>query len=379
MKKVFFHIGIPCCIAILLTTGCKKDNWGKDLETSIVMVSTAAPATNTFVPLDPLSNAIVTFTWTASKTGDQTPVLYKVLFDKESGNFSQPLGAFISSSAGAKTTVALTHRDLNKVAGKAGIKVLEKGKIKWTVVASNGVVSDTSKESKILEVERPQGYAENPADVFLLGNATEAGTDMTKAIRFRKLSDGVFELYTSLQAGTFNMVDKTTGTALHFKIEGTLIKDGVDGNSPAATKKPYRINLDFNTAIAKFTEIQEVGLWFAGYNTVTNVLAYDANGIWKAADIAIVWSAQSWGKDERYKFRVVEKDMNGNLKNVFWASVNKDNSRPNSATAASYFYLSSNDSSQWDYTYKFEKETPKADVLVKFQATEAYTHQVVYK
>ncbi len=90
-------------------------------------------------------------------------------------------------------------------------------------------------------------------------------------------------------------------------------------------------------------------------------------------------SAQSWGKDERYKYRVVEKAKDGTVSNVFWASSIKDNVRPNSSTAASYFYLKTNDGSQWDYTWKFEKESVKADVLVKFLATDPYTQQIIYK
>jgi starch-binding outer membrane protein SusE/F len=379
MNKKYLYKAIYLFIVSALLCSCKKDNWGKDLETTITTVSTTSPANNTFIPLDQLSNAVVTFEWQPVKTGDQTLVLYKVLFDKENGNFSQPLAAVVATTQGSKTNLILTHRDLNKIANKAGIKVLETGKVKWTVVASNGVVSDTSGEIKVLELKRPQGYAENPADVYITGSATEAGTDLTKAIKFKRLSDGVFELYTSLNTGTYKIIDNATATPLTFILDGAVIKDGTNANSPAATKTVYRIRLDFNTAMATLTEIQWVGLWFAGYNGITSILTYDANGVWKATDIAIVWSTQSWGKDERYKFRVVEKDMNGMVTNVFWSSVNKDNSRPASSTAASYYYFKSNDSSQWDYTFKFEKESAKADILVKFQASDNYTHQIIYK
>jgi hypothetical protein len=365
-------------LCILIVCSCSKDYWTTDVETTIHSVTTSAPANQTSLALDPLSNAVVTFEWTPAKTANQTPVYYKVLFATKNGTFSLPVYTFTPTAMGTKSILTLSNRDLNKVANKAGIKALEKGRVKWTVVASNGVVTDTSADSKLLELERPAGFAENPADVFLTGSATEGGTDMSKALKFKKLSDGVFELYTALDAGTYKLVDKTTGTPLSFALEGMLIKEGEAVNSPAAAKTVYRIHLDFNTATAKLTEIQEVGLWFAGYNSITHVLTYDGGGVWKAADIAIVWSQQGWGKDERYKFRVVEKDMNGNIKNVFQASANKDNSRPNSSTAASYYYFKSNDASQWDYTYKFEKEAAKADVLVKFTG-DNYTHQIIYK
>jgi starch-binding outer membrane protein SusE/F len=373
MQRILFFAGM------LLLAACEKDEWVKDVETSITPAVIAAPINNVFVDLDPLSNAIVTFEWEPAQTANHTLSFYKVLFDKESGDFSDPIYTGVPAALGSKNKLILAHRELNKIANNAGIRALQKGKVKWTVVASNGVVSEMSAESRVLELQRPAGFAENPADLFLLGSATEAGTEMSKAIKCKKLSDGVFELYTSLTNGTYKLIDNTTGTPLSFVLDGTLIKEGTEGNSPTTTKKAYRIHLDFNTAVAKLTEIQEVGLWFAGYNKITHVLSYDGNGIWKAADIAIVWSQQSWGKDERYKFRVVEKDMDGSVTNVFRASSNKDNSRPTSSTAGSYFYLKSNDATQWDYTYKFEKEAAKADVLVKFQVTDNYTHQIIYK
>ncbi len=377
-KRSFFTILTGCCAALLLATGCDKDYWSTDIETSITPVTTAAPANNISLALDPLSNAVVTFEWTTAKTGNNTPVYYKLLFVKEGGSFSAPVFAFNAAGQGTKNTLTLSHRDLNKVANKAGIKALEKGKLQWTVVASNGVASDTSADRKVLELERPVGFAENPTEVFLSGSATEGGADISKALRFKKLSEGVFELYSSLNTGTYNIIDKITGTPLSFALEGSLIKEGGAVNSPAAVKTAYRINLDFNTATAKLTEIQEVGLWFAAYNKITNTLTYDGGGVWKAADMAIVFKQESWGKDDRYKFRVVEKDMNGDVKNIFQASATKDNNKPTSSTAASYFYFKSNDGSQWDYTYKFEKESAKADLLVKFQG-DNYTHQVIYK
>lgn len=374
LKRILYIV----LVSSTLAASCSKDYWTTDVSTTITAVTTSAPANNLSLVLDPLSNAIVTFEWTPAKTGNQTPVYYKVLFDKEGGNFSAPVFTFTPDLLGTKNTLRLSHRDLNRVANQAGIQPLGKGKVKWTVVASNGIASDTSKDVKILELERPIGFAENPAELFLTGSATEGGTDITKAIRLKKLSEGVFELYTSLDAGTYSLINKTTGRDMSFVLDGGLIKEGEEANSPATAKTTYRINLNFNTATAQLTEIREVGLWFAAYNTITKVLTYEGGGIWKAADMPIVFKQESWGKDERYKFRVVEKDRTGNTTNVFQASVNKDNSKPNSSTAASYFYFRSNDATQWDYTYKFEKEAAKADILVKFTG-DNYTHQVIYK
>jgi hypothetical protein len=364
---------------VLVVSSCKKDDWGKGLETTITPGAITAPENNVSIPLDQLSNGVVVFEWQPAKMADYTTPLYKVLFDVQSGDFTKPIYTALAEKSGAQNSVRLSHRDMNRIAHKAGIKRMEKGNIKWTIVTTNGVTADTSKDIHTMELQRSAGYADNPENVFIWGSATEAGTDISKAAKFKKLSDGVFEIYTSLTTGAYTIIDKITDIPLTFVLGDSLINEGSNATSITTTKKIYRINLDFNTAVHTITEIQEVGLWFSGYNKVTNVLAYDANGIFKAADIPIAWSVQTWGKDERYKFRVVEKAKNGTVTNVFWGSSLKDNVRATPSTAASYFNLKSNDATQWDYAYKFEKESARADVLVKFHAADVYTHQVVYR
>jgi starch-binding outer membrane protein SusE/F len=370
-----FHLTISV-IALLLLSACEKDD--KDVTTTITAASPLYPDNALFVDLDPPGNAVITFEWQPAKTGNYTLVFYKLVFDKENGDFSKPIYSIASAKGGIETSVALSHKELNKIASYAGIGQLQKGKVKWKVMASNGVNDNANGTARTLELQRPAGFAENPAKIYLLGDATEAGTELSKAMPFKKLSDGVFELYTSLKSGTWKLVDSTTGTPTSFVVNNNLIGNGEGGTSPAATATTYRINLDFNTSVATLTTIQSIGVWFAGYNKVTNELTYQGNGSWKATNIAIVWSTQSWGKDERYKFRITEKDGSGNITTRYMGSSKKDNNRPNNNTAASYYFLSAIDNSQWDYTYKFASESQSADVEVRFPAAADYTHQVTY-
>ncbi len=100
----------------------------------------------------------------------------------------------------------------------------------------------------------------------------------------------LFEAYTSLTTGTYTFIDKTTGTPVHL-CPGRFCRsiEGQDASSIAAAKRSIALILILIRQCIPSLEIQEVGLWFSGYNRITNVLTYDANGIWKAADIAIVW------------------------------------------------------------------------------------------
>ena len=84
----------------------------------------------------------------------------------------------------------------------------------------------TASQSRILELQRPAGFAELPAALYITGSATEGGDDVTKAVKFKMLDAGVFEIYTSLKAGTYYFTDKPAADGKKFYIEGVVIKEG---------------------------------------------------------------------------------------------------------------------------------------------------------
>jgi len=362
-------------LCLFMVAACKKET--DSVGTTITAATISAPANNTSINLDPASNAVVTFEWSPAMTENYTLPFYKVVFDKETGDFSTPIYTGIPQKVGSEAKLSLSHKEMNKVANAAGIKELASGKVKWKVIASNGVVSATS-GSGLIELKRPVGFAENPVALFITGTATEGGADLTKSMAFKKLSDGVFEIYTSLIAGSYKLIDKTTGAPLTFVVDAGVVREGTETASPVTAKTVYRINLDFNKSIAVFTEIQSVGLWFSGFNTISNVLAYDAAGVWKATDLQVTWKTESWGKDERYKFRATEKAPDGLVSVKNWGSSIKDNIRATASTAASYYFLKPVDNTQYDYAYKFAQEG-KAAIEFRMNATAEYTHKVTFK
>ena len=155
MSNKLLYIAIGACMAISsLPIACKKDSWGKDNITTITPAVQSAPDNNVSVALDTLSNAVVSFEWLPAKTGNFTPVYYKVLFDMESGDFSRPLFTGVPASLGSALKLAVSHKDLNKIAVSAAIPPAGKGKLKWKVIASNGVVADSSGTGRIIELQR---------------------------------------------------------------------------------------------------------------------------------------------------------------------------------------------------------------------------------
>jgi len=371
-------------IALLLLAafmpGCKKDDY--KLNTNLKPVEKlSAPVNNKFTKLQPATSAALSFEWEQARAEDGSLVLYEVVFDKENGDFSNPIAKVASDGGGIQNKLTLSHKDLNSMAGKAGIAALATGKLKWSVNASKGYNIQSAKESRIIEVERPNGFAEIPVDVFLTGAATEAGATLANAMKMKAVTAGVFEIYTSLKDGKYQFVDRKTGTPNTFFLQGELLKENGESTQAGGTKA-YRIRLDFNNAAATVTEITGMGLWFAPDNKILHELTYAGNSTWSFQNKLITFKQESWGRDERYKFRINVKNAAGVAGEEWVGSSNADNNRPTDATPAAFWEIrpiTNND--QWNYCYKFKAavDTKNCDVNVYFKADKNYTHEVIVK
>ncbi|RFM37065.1 SusE domain-containing protein [Chitinophaga silvisoli] len=377
MKTYFLHI---LAIMSLLAASCKKDDY--KLNTNMKPVpALSAPVDDKYIKLQPTTSASVAFEWEQARAEDGSLVLYEVVFDKESGDFSAPLATISSDGGGVNNKLTLSHKDLNTIAAKAGIASLATGKLKWTVNASKGYNIQKAAETRTIEVERPNGFAEIPVDVYLTGSATEAGDNLAAAMKLKSTSAGVFEIYTSLKNGTYHFTDRNTGTPTTFYIDGGAVKQDGEGTQTAGTKV-YRLQLDFNNAAATVTEITGMGLWFAPENKIMYPLDYVSNGVWSFKNQLINFHQESWGRDERYKFRLSVTAADGTTGYEWWGSSNADNSRPTSATPLSFWELHLiTNSDQYNYCFKFSSDvdTKNCDVNVYFSPEKTYTHEVIIK
>ncbi len=378
--KQYLSLLFAGMLALLLSqTSCKKDD---AINLNLTAPdSLRVPSDNAFVKLNPTTNASVVFEWKPGEAADGSLVMYELAFDKEGGDFANPVYKIASDGNGGQNRATLSHKDLNKIANLAGIASLAKGKLKWTLLASKGTNVQKAAADRILEVERPAGFSEIPADVYLTGDATEYGADLSKAGRLKQVRAGEFEIYTALKAGTYHFVNKTSGTPVSFSIAGNLIQEEGE-TTVTGDSKVYRINLDFNNAAAKLTEIKEVGLWFSPKKQVIVALPYVGKGIWKIENTPIEFFQESWGRDERYKFRLTVKEGTGADATEFMGSTNADNQRPTASTPATFYYLVPVNSSDYDYSYKFRSELDKAnaDVTVFLSPdVEAYTHEITVR
>ncbi|MBL4676586.1 MAG: SusE domain-containing protein [Mucilaginibacter sp.] len=376
MKNIFYCL-VAGLAALLFVTGCKKQDNSLDKATVTPVSTLFAPEEAKAIKIPSGASGSVTFEWEQSRASDNGLVLYEVAFDKEGGDFSKPLYSAPADGNGLYNKLTVSYSDLNKVASLAGAKPEEIAKLIWTVRSSRGVNLAAVSTKRAISVQRPVGF-ESPDAVYITGSATEGGADIANAIKMKKVGEGKFEVYTSLKAGSYQFVDAKTGIIKKYSFNGTrLVEDGETAVTGAT--KVVKIEVSFNDALYKSTEVTTVGLWFAADNKIWFNLDYAGNGTWTALNKSIVFHQESWGRDERYKFRFTFKNADGSSTDQYYGSTNSDNSAATAATAPSYFYMVSVDNSQYNYCFKFNHDfdNKTADINVFFNAdVAAYTHTV---
>lgn len=359
MKNIYSKLLL--IVLSVFAVGCSDDDTLS--HTNVTAVNALySPADNKFFDLGAQSSAL--FEWEGAKAEDNGVVLYDVVFDRETGDFSNPVYVVPSDGNGFQKTLNISFTDLNKIAGMAGIESETIGKLKWTVRSSKGINVQNSSVFGIFEVQRPGGFP-TPDQLFITGSGSEDGD------AFKKTGATTFEIYTKLSAGDYQFITRKNGTPEVFYInDGKLKQDGATTVSGDA--KVYRIKVDFSDGSTTMTEIQKVELWFAPDGVFLFDYAYAGHGIWKADNKTIVFKQETWGRDERYKFRFTTEDGE-----EWYGSINNDNNRPDAGTAESYWYMVSVTNDRWNNSFKFATEVDNANVNaeVNFSASvPAYTH-----
>ncbi len=372
MKNIRYKfLGALCVLASLWS--CQEDT---ELHTEVTPVNSLySPTNNAYMNLGAQSSAI--FEWEAAKAADNGVVLYDVVFDTESGDFSNPLYVLPSDGRGLQRRLTLPFSELNKIAQMAGIQPEGTGKLQWSVQSSKGINVQPLMEIRTIEVARPAGFPA-PDELYLAGSATEAGEGLADAILMKKTGANTFEAYTSLASGSYFFATRNSGEPDTFYIEGDKLR--ADGETEyTGDEKVYRIRVDFSNGTTQLHEVTKVELWFAPDGVFLTELPYLANGTWSVEDFPIVFRQEGWGRDERYKFRFMTKNSAGNETEEWFGSTNGDNQRPTDSTGPAYWHMVPVSDDRWNNCFKFatEVDNADADISVIFNAeVPNYTHTI---
>ncbi len=335
----------------------------KEGTVSIQTVAEPTSPNDTKVELNTTSDESVTFEWSKATVtkGGEIVLKYNVLFSKD-GDFNNPL-----SSVESKTnSVSISHKVLDAVANAAGIK--ESGSIKWTVqtVLANDL-KQLASQSKTLNLERG-------------GLMYVIGADETGDVACAAVADGVYEVFVKLSAAkgvTLNTKSNGTGTSYCISGSNGIVAGNTGFNVPA--DGVYRIKFSMKESkVLSFNMIKSVALFAAAWERDEIAMEYVGNGVFQGTD-TFERKVYDWGRDNRYKFRMVYSDDT----KVYWCT--KDGSNKNSPNKNgavddndSYFFIGEHPYDRWNQVWSLDAWADgdqKIKASLVFNVTN-YTHRI---
>lgn len=372
------------CGIICLLTVAACDNMG-DTDTSLPASSAVSelvePADGKDLILETSEAAAVYFEWEYAKGAGA--VAYQVVFDVADGDFSSPVYIVNADNNGLKNSVTLSHKKINRIASMAGITSSETGTIKWTVLSTKGTNILKAAKTHSLTVTRLGGYEELPVDVYITGTGSEANSDgQTNAHKMKAVASGEFEAYTYLKAGEpFYFLEgreAAENPRTFFTEDGSLRENGT---STVELDGVYRVNLDFNIGAYTYALVENIQFFFCPDNDYLFELPYAGYGVFRAEKQTVTFKQESWGRDERYKFRMFIKENAGKGagREWEWGTLNSTDSRPNATSPEDYYYLRLiTTTTQWEEKWKLmgDFDGVPADYTIYLQADKPYTHTI---
>ena len=377
MKQIAIKLTFLASLAFVLIA-CDNTMGDTDSRLSDVK-SLIEPLNNKAIELDPSPSASVYFEWDYARVEDAGTAVYQIAFDLPNGDFSNPVYMMSSGNNGLNNNVTITHKQMNKIAGMVGITASGTGSLKWTVFSSKGTKSVKSAQENAITVTRLAGFEDVPIDVYVTGEASEGGTDLSKSHKMKAVAGGEFEVYTKLAAGkSFHFTDGLSGTTRQFFTADGLVKE--NGTTTVATDGIYRITLDFNTGACTYSLVTRIGFYFSPSGAILFDLPYVGYGVFQAK-ATVTFKQEGWGRDERYKFRMfIKEDAGaGAEKQLEWSTLNGTDSRPVPSSPESYYYLKLIENlTQWDNKWKLmgDFDDVEAVYTIYLTADQPYTHTI---
>lgn len=360
---------------VFLLAGCKDDEGFNNVSVTAVK-QFYEPTDGRSVVLQ--SSGSMYFEWEKATAADNSIVYYDVLFDKASGDFSNPVYVVTSDNKGIATGATVTHKTLNKIAALAGIELGEPGTLKWTVRSSRGLNFALAEESRTVSVVRINSVDDlEGGTLYIAGEGSEEGQQLksTGAI-------GEYEIYTKLDANEpyyfYSTLGETTRT---FVINDNETSFRETFSTPEGTTVDqtgvYRIRLDFGAAAASIEKIDKLEL-VVSWTQRKNAFTYVSNGVWELKDYNVQLTPTDWGFDERYKlvFTIEGQEEHWGQKGPHF------DDRPG-INRAGYRDMAPTDGGQWGGShFKFPNELCDGsdldkyttDVTVSMTADKNYTH-----
>lgn len=374
MKEILIKITLISALVFAFTS-CDNDGEVRQLDVTAVQ-KLYGPDNGKDIVLQGSASASLFFEWEIARAEDSGLVLYEVVFDRVDGDFSDPIYVHTADNNGSKNSATISHKQMNRIAALAGVESAAKGTIKWTIWSSKGINPVKAAEERTLTLTRLAGFADIPESLYISGDATEAGNDLSKALIMKKLGEGEFEIYTKLTGGSsFKFVSAQDGTPREFSLVGEKLIEG--GSTNVASTGIYKYYLDFNIGSFTMKEVEKVYLYL-NWSQMEIVLDYKGFGVWEKLNHEITGLEGGENSDDRYKFRMESSDGASE-----WRAVNND-SKP-TGNEAYYHMVERFNVEQWTNNQIWKNPATDGwsgktyDIMFSLNPEGEYTHNLVIK
>ena len=265
-------------------------------------------------PLDLSTGQSLLLEWEYSMGGD---VRYQVIFDKENGDFSNPIFATLSDNSGFLPSATVPVDMLISIARLAGGQSGGKVTVRWTVRTFKGLEFVTGVQQgnpRHLLLTLP---IDLPESVTLAGTAVEGGSRAmehwlsvgeSESSGPGLRSDSVFASYLQMSDGTLTLANET-GRKFFLQADGkvALLESDMTPASPVAAGLVF-LTVDFEELKWTATPISAVWFWNRPWdvdNANQSRMTYQGDGVWTVTVNPFKIALETHtGYDSRYHFRM---------------------------------------------------------------------------
>ncbi|MDW7693059.1 SusE domain-containing protein [Flammeovirgaceae bacterium SG7u.111] len=261
MKSNILYITL--LFSLLFVWSCEEpENMQPEGQWELSNPEALSPASDASITL--AEGGAIEFTWSPAVSSAKYGVRYTVVIDSaNSADFDSPIVEIVADENGKGLTASISHTELDELLSYACYPANEIANLTWAVKA----VSITKEAFSIKNIKVKRFEKELiPTQLYLTGEGTEAGADLSNAMPFRVLNNdqgtpsNKFEIYAQLVGGkNFELVSSVSSQSLQFGgSDGNLIKCG----NPIEVEEDgvYRINIDFDANTYSLMKIDYISM-----------------------------------------------------------------------------------------------------------------------
>lgn len=200
MRRIYFMIG--CLISVVLSTGCKKEDYAELNKGNNPLALVTDKAAITLHQREDASDAVL-LTWTTGTNGGtDASIFYQLKIDRQGNNFNSAIAEDLGNNLSKKFTVQelnnllLTHWNLSP-----GTEAVLEARI-IAQVANDAAPMDSSAVASF----RVTPYDPVSANLYIIGDAAPNGWNAGAATAMTSLGAGRFSWEGTLSSGEFKLI-----------------------------------------------------------------------------------------------------------------------------------------------------------------------------